>query len=57
MKRIINEYGKPILFALLIAIVTSMMRPTLVGVFHVPDHCPYSYIIVNKLPYILARRL
>jgi signal peptidase I len=56
MKRIINEYGKPILFALLIAIlVTSMIRPTLVREYSMyPTIVPYSYIIVNKVPYIFG---
>lgn len=54
MKRIINEYGKPILFALLIAILlTSMIKPTLVREYSMyPTISPYSYLIVNKVPYI-----
>lgn len=56
MKRIINEYGNPILFALLIAIlVTSMIRPTLVREYSMyPTIVPYSYIIVNKVPYMFG---
>lgn len=56
MKRIINEYGKPILFALLIAILlTSMIKPTLVREYSMyPTISPYSYIIVNKVPYLFS---
>lgn len=56
MKRIITEYAKPILFALLLAIlITSMIRPTLVREYSMyPTIVPYSYIIVNKTPYIFG---
>lgn len=56
MKRIIVEYGKPILFALLLAIlITAMFRPTLVREYSMyPTIVPYSYIIVNKVPYMLG---
>ncbi len=56
MKRILKEYGKPVLLALLIAIlITSMIRPTLVREYSMyPSIVPYSYIIVNKMPYLLG---
>ncbi len=57
MKRILNEYGKPVLFALLIAfLITSAARPTLVKEYSMyPTIVPYSYIIVNKVPYMFAK--
>ncbi len=56
MKRIISEYGKPILFALFAAIlITSVVRPTLVREYSMyPTISPYSYIIVNRMPYLLS---
>lgn len=56
MKRIISEYGKPILFAFLAAIlITSIARPTLVREYSMyPTITPYSYIIVNKIPYLFS---
>lgn len=56
MKRILNEYGNPILFALLIAIlITAIIRPTLVREYSMyPTIAPYSYIIVNKIPYVFG---
>ncbi len=56
MKRVLFEYGKPILFALLLAIlITSMIKPTLVREYSMyPTIVPYSYIIVNKVPYMFG---
>jgi len=56
MKRIISEYGKPILFAFLAAIlITSIARPTLVREYSMyPTITPYSYIIVTKIPYLFS---
>lgn len=56
MKRIIREYGPPILFALLIAmLITTMIRPTMIREYSMyPTITPYSYIIVNKAPYVFG---
>jgi signal peptidase I len=56
MKRIVIEYGKPILFALLLSVlITAMLRPTLVREYSMyPTIVPYSYIIVNKVPYMFG---
>lgn len=56
MKRIISEYGKPIIFAFIVAIlISTLVRPTLVREYSMyPTIVPYSYIIVNKVPYIFA---
>ncbi|GAB1476782.1 signal peptidase I [Bacillota bacterium] len=56
MKRIIREYAPPILFALLIAILTTtMIRPTMIREYSMyPTITPYSYIIVNKVSYLFG---
>lgn len=54
MRKIIISYGKTIFFALLIAfLLTGLIRPTLVkGYSMYPTIQPYSYLIVNKVPYL-----
>jgi signal peptidase I len=57
MRKTIISYGKTIIFALLIAfLLTGLIKPTLVkGYSMYPTIRPYSYLIINKLPYITGK--
>lgn len=54
MKRAIREYGKTVIFALLIGLlITGLIRPTVVkGYSMYPTIQPANYLIINKVPYI-----
>ena len=54
MRRAIREFGKTILFAVLISVLlTGIIKPTVVkGYSMYPTITPHSYLIVNKVPYL-----